>query len=227
MNSVKQFYDDNPFPGFYSAKSLEIYNAGIVNPYIKFIDGYVSKSNSILDLGCGTGLICNFLASKHPYKNFIGLDFSSAVDYAKHYAEVNNLQNINFIKDDILSYQTSRKYDLIICQGVLHHIPNIELAIEKIHSLLSNQGVLVLGLYHPIGKQLKKLVSLNYKSNVLYKDQELHPYEECYTFKQTLDLNKNLSFIDAWPKNPYLHFIFNPLKFSRSGGLVIYSFSKI
>lgn len=57
MNSVKQFYDDNPFPGFYSAKSLEIYNAGIVNPYIKFIDGYVSKSNSILDLGCGTGKI--------------------------------------------------------------------------------------------------------------------------------------------------------------------------
>lgn len=227
MNSIKEFYDDNPFPGFYSAKDLDIYKAGTVNPYIKFIDRLVSKSNSTLDLGCGTGLICNFLASKYPYKKFIGLDFSNAIDYAKDYAVVNNLQNIKFIKDDILSYRTSCKYDLIICQGVLHHIPNIELAIEKIHSLLSNQGILVLGLYHPIGKQLKKLVSLNYKSNILYKDQELHPYEECYTFKQTLNLNKNLRFINAWPNNPYLHFISNPLKFSRSGGLVIYSFSKI
>jgi hypothetical protein len=52
-------------------------------------------------------------------------------------------------------------------------------------------GKLILGVYHPWGKLVKKLFNINYKNNILYQDQECHPYETAFTISQVKKLFPN------------------------------------
>ena len=80
-----------------------------------------SYVDSILDVGCGPGFLCNLLAKKYPDKFVKGIDLSEkAIKYAKKYQ--NTLPNIAFEVQDVnLLTEPSNIYDLVICNSSLHH----------------------------------------------------------------------------------------------------------
>ena len=125
---------------------------------------------------------------------------------------------------DFLTFETDKKYDIIICCGVLHHIPDYEKALAKIKSLLKPGGTLVLAIYNKYGKILKQYFKINYNSDILYKDQELNPFELSFTNRQIHDLCNDLIFNAVTPSisNRFVDALswFN----NSNGGLVLYIF---
>jgi len=223
---IKTFYDTIRFPGPYSFESFEVYREEIINPYINLIDIYTSKISNLLDVGCGTGFITNFLAQRYQNLEIQGLDFSESIAYAAHFAKEHNLQS-QFIRQNFLEFDSDKKYQLVLCQGVLHHIPEFNKALDKLKYITEPNGYLILGLYHPFGKLLKKFFNLKYKNNILEKDQEENVYERSY-FKNSIvnAVGPNFKLIDQTPNNIIKNFIINPINFSISGGLVTYVFQK-
>lgn len=225
--SIESFYSKIQFPGPYTLESFDAYRDEIVNPYIKLINDYVKPSSNIIDVGCGTGFITNFLSLTYSDKDFLGVDFSDSIFFAEYFAQKNNLQ-AKFLRKDFLDCEFEMKYNCVICQGVLHHIPQFEKALSKLKEITEKNGYLILGLYHPFGKVLKKIVSLDYRSTILEDDQERNPYEMSYYKKSIIEkLGDKFQLESQYPRNITSHFLINPLVFSRSGGIVTYVFRKI
>jgi len=219
MDKIKKFYDSNNFPGLYTSESLDYHMDGIRNPYLKVIDRAIRSSNAktVLDLGCGTGFITNFFAKKYPDIQFTGVDFASSIDHARKIAKINNSSNVKFVKKDILNFDNQKKFDLVICQGVLHHIPDHTNAVKRILSLVKND--LIIGLYHPMGKVFKKIFKINYGDKVLHDDQENHPYETAFTKNGVKNMFSKFEISSSYPGWLIrLRSLFN----YRNGGLVTY-----
>lgn len=225
MNSIdiKNFYNKNQFPGHYTAQGLLYHNEQIKNPYLKIINQYLQSNNQVLDVGCGTGLISNLFATKYPTAQFTSVDFSDGIDYAKDYAKTNNIKNVKYLKKDFLEFKVSTQYDVVICQGVLHHIPEYNKAIEKIKLLIKPSGILILGLYHPGGKILKKMFNLDYKNKILKVDQELVPYETSFLCGKVKQMFNEYKLINSYPQITPLTAIKSIFNY-RNGGLITYVF---
>ena len=222
---VKKFYNTNQFPGKYALEDLLRYETPITNIYLNLIDRNIIPNSNILDAGCGTGLISNLLAIRHPTCNITGIDFSAAINYGKNFSIHHNISNVNFFQSNILSIDSKKEYDVIVCQGVLHHIPEYMLALTKLHLALKPGGRILLGLYHPVGKLLKKVFSLKYNSKVLYIDQEKNPYELSFTKNKVLEMHKGFRLIDAQPQR-FGSIALAALEHSTNGGLITYVLEK-
>lgn len=225
MHQVKKFYDKLQFPGPYNYNGLEYHFPKIKNPYLQIIERNLESSCDLLDIGCGTGYIANLFAKKNPNINITALDFSDAIDFAQSFAQNHSINNVEFVKQDFMQFETSKQYDVVLAQGVLHHIPDFDGAWQKAKSLVKPGGKLILAVYHPWGKILKKLMTLDYRDSILEIDQEQHPYEASFVLS---DLETNqIRLIETYPKSPKLHALLYPFRFSRSGGLTSYVFEKI
>lgn len=101
------------------------------------------KVKSILDIGCGSGTISLYLASKG--YSVKGIDISrAAINTCKNSAKNMMLKNVKF---EILEFPKkipTGKYDLIFFSEVIEHLPNDELALKRIHTLLNYNGTLFL-----------------------------------------------------------------------------------
>jgi ubiquinone/menaquinone biosynthesis C-methylase UbiE len=222
---VKEFYNKVPFPGPYSIEQLLKYGHPIENRYLRIIESQINNNQSVLDAGCGTGLITNLMALRHPQSKFMGVDFSNSIDYAGQFKKQHNINNVEFNRQDLTQLDLEQTFDVVICQGVLHHIPNYMTVITKLRELTRPGGIIILGLYHPAGKILKKVFKINYNSHTLYQDQELHPFELSFTFDEIKLMLPDFELKNAYPsilQNFWWPALFN----SKNGGLVTYILRK-
>lgn len=82
--------------------------------YKKAIEDNVKKSDVVLDIGCGTGIL-SFFAAKKGCKKVYAVDNSDIIDCAIETARLNNLdRNIEFVKCDILKFKPKEKIDVLI-----------------------------------------------------------------------------------------------------------------
>ena len=131
----------------------DFYSIDIIRPskneiVSEFIDRNRLGSNlNILDVGCGLGGMCRYLASLG--NNLTGCDILS------HYIEIGNeinslvglTEKINLISGNILEIDLpTNSFDLITCLGVLLCIPGPEV-LSKLSSLLKPGGVIFIEDY--------------------------------------------------------------------------------
>ena len=222
---IKSFYDRIQFPGHYTHEQLRRYDQGIKNIYLRFIDQYMDHGQTVLDAGCGTGLITNVFAARYR-SEFTAVDFADGIKYGQQYAKDHSIGNAQWRQQDLTQLDDVHRYDRVICQGVLHHIPDYTAALSRIKAALKPGGILLLGLYNPGGKILKRLISLDYRSDVLYQDQEKNPFELAFTVREVKSMCSDLEFLDSVPRQyKYCPDVFN-ISNSVNGGLILYAFRK-
>ena len=116
------------------------------------------KGKKILEVGCGTGNLIQFLSDKN--FQIMGTDYSNVyLDKARK-----KNPNVKFFNADLMhkeswsSFQNS--FDTVIASEVIEHIEDDSFALETIHSLLKPNGILVLtvpafnSLYSPLDKKI-------------------------------------------------------------------------
>jgi len=222
--AVKEFYSKIKFPGPYTLADLEFYDEGIYNPYLAILNDAVKGSKSVLDIGCGSGFITNLLARQNPKTVFTAIDFSDSIDYAKNFTKKYRTKNIIYYKQDFLTWNSTHIYDLVICNGVLHHIPRYEEALEKIKKLSSDK--IVMGVYNPYGKLLKKVFPIDYKNETLYLDQEECPFELTFSNGQMKNIFREYKCLKIHPSiNNDLVNLYNIFNYAN-GGLTLYVWEK-
>lgn len=225
MNKVKRFYDQLQFPGFYYKDHIVESEQRIANRYLCLLDQKIDPGDTVLDAGCGTGFVSNLLAYRHPQCEFDAVDFADSVDYGQDFARLHDIKNITYYRGDLRDWQSTRQYDKIICQGVLHHIPEYERALRNICQMLRPGGQLLLGVYHPWGKWSQKKQNIEYGNRILELDQEHHPFEITFSLQQVRSMLPGWRMLDHQPRllgSAALASLFN----ARSGGLVLYILEK-
>lgn len=94
----------------------------------------------ILDLGCGTGVLCDYLDRKQKYK-YVGVDISSvAISRAKEKF------NLKFKCSDALSFSPAGKFDIIIFNEVLYYT-DFEAVLKKYCHVLKPDGIFIISIY--------------------------------------------------------------------------------
>jgi ubiquinone/menaquinone biosynthesis C-methylase UbiE len=97
---------------------------------------------SYLEVGCGDGSIALSI-SKTGRKLFL-VDFSEKmIERARENAALLEDLNVDFEVCDILTFEPSERFDLIICIGVLAHVSSVDGLILKLSNLLKDTGYLI------------------------------------------------------------------------------------
>ena len=100
------------------------------------------KDLSILDLGCGGGLICEPLAKLKA--KVTGIDFiKENIEVAKFHAQKTGLK-INYINADLSNLELKKKYDLILMLEIIEHLDDWDKIITSIKRNLNKNGVLII-----------------------------------------------------------------------------------
>lgn len=149
------------------------------------------EGKSILDAGCGSGHRIINVAEFFKNCNFLGIDITEeSLKIANELKKNKRLQNIRFLRHNIMeNVEELGKFDLVVCMGVLHHLSNPTLGLQKLITTLKSDGIIFLYLYGKLGghKRMlnKELISIllgaekqNYELGIkLVRDLELNKFE--------------------------------------------------
>lgn len=113
---------------------------GYPNPITKQVIEKTEDKTSIIDIGCGTGMLINELDKKVHDCNIIGLDISRSMINNAKLKEYTGNNKISFICNDFIAEEFSELFDLIIMKNFLHHTTNPGDYLKKASSLLKENG---------------------------------------------------------------------------------------
>jgi 2-polyprenyl-3-methyl-5-hydroxy-6-metoxy-1,4-benzoquinol methylase len=108
------------------------------------IAGHIPPEGRIVDIGCGRGMLANYLALTGPKRRVTGIDRQvKRIEAAR--ASVKGRGNIRFRLQDALDLEVE-EYDVIILSDMLHHLsyPQQDRLLEHCHRILPEDGLLLL-----------------------------------------------------------------------------------
>ena len=80
----------------------------------------IGGAESILDVGCGVGILTTFYAKQHPDRTFVGIDRSVAsITRAQEHTKALGLTNVQFECLDLDHTPLTRSYDLVLATHAL------------------------------------------------------------------------------------------------------------
>lgn len=180
----------------------------------------VNSGVSILEIGCGTGLLTELANKKFEYSNYTALDIVPECE-----SFIKNInQNIEFISSDVEEYikKTDEKYDIIISNASLQWVESLPDFINKLLEKLTPKGKLLFStfgkenfreIYYVLGKTLtyfSKSELENILKNHLPKIEE---EVRVMAFKTPKDVLKHIQNTgvnalsqEAWTKKDFISF---------------------
>ena len=185
-----------------------------LNPIrLKYIKEIIKKNNinskslnnlSLLDLGCGGGLICEPL-SRLGIK-VTGIDFvKENIKIAKDHAKKSDLR-INYVYQDLENLKIKKKFDIILMLEVIEHLDDFKRIINTNMNLLKPNGKLILSTINRTF--LSKIFAILIAENILkIIPKNTHSYEKLIKPEELIDFLNNNGFkvIDT------TGLIFNPI----------------
>lgn len=112
---------------------------------IDFISKYAVENPSVLDLGCGEGILCERLMPSQ-ISFFMGFDFSSVSIQKAHQL---NLDKAEFVCADIHSFIPNRTFDVIVFNEVFYYIHESERVkvLKRMIAKLNEDGIIITSIY--------------------------------------------------------------------------------
>lgn len=151
---VKAFYEETPFPnydGLDTRDSLRRKAGAAV--FGRMLDEQISHSARILEIGCGTGQMTNFLGMGWG-RTVIGADLCmNSLMLAQGFRDRFGINNAYFVQTNLFRPPFApASFDVVISNGVLHHTSDCRAAFRSIARLVKPGGVISIGLYNWLGR---------------------------------------------------------------------------
>lgn len=159
-------------------KDLDAKNKGGINSRHRYIlyhlkKAGLKKNSSVLEIGCGLGMLTSFIGKSLSSGKIKGVDISpESIQYAtKKYGK----HNITFEVNNMSDFKSGEKFDFIVFPDVLEHIPveahnNIFATIRK---LVNPDSVVLINIPNPMALEY---MHIHYKDELQIIDQPLHTY---------------------------------------------------
>ncbi len=100
--------------------------------------------------GCGTQQALMWALS-NPDAQIYATDISRrTLDIAGNFAQQLNLMNLKLEQEDLASSRFSKRFDLVVCTGVLHHLPDPTVGLQNLREAIKTSGAIILMVYNRI-----------------------------------------------------------------------------
>ncbi len=103
------------------------------------IKKYTKENGKLLDVGGGTGLYAQAFAKSGYNVTLIDIDSKSCAYVQQKYGNI-----LKVIEGDALKNNFQEKYDIIFCNQIIEHYPNVNEFLSKMKNTLSENGLLIL-----------------------------------------------------------------------------------
>jgi len=109
-----------------------------------FINKYAVNKKNVVDIGCGAGTLCFYIANKEI--EVLGVDVSSkAIKTCQESSKSMGLDKLaKFKVADFPNKSINRKFDLVVFTEVIEHLHDDKLALEKIFTMLNKGGIVII-----------------------------------------------------------------------------------
>jgi SAM-dependent methyltransferase len=206
---VQAFYEKTPFPNYDDFDSVaSLAEKARQGRFARLLDAQVPPNVSIVECGCGTGQLSNFLsiANRRVYAADLCLH---SLRLGRDFARRHHLKRVRFLQMNLFRPALrAESFHLVISNGVLHHTSDPFLAFRTISELVSPGGYLLVGLYHRYGRlitdarralfrlsggrlkgldpNLRRQEASAAKKEAWFADQYRHPHESKHTIGEVL-----------------------------------------
>jgi SAM-dependent methyltransferase len=222
---VKSFYEQNPFPNYDGTDSIRtLIDKARKHIYPRLLAEQIPFNSLVLEVGCGTGQLTNYLSIG--CRNVVGVDLCvNSLRLAESFRTNQGLSRARFVQMNLFSpcFEESA-FDIILCNGVLHHTSDPYGGFRSILPLLRPGGRIVVGLYNAYGRlmtnarqafvratngrferidaHLRRSGLGQTKQHAWFMDQYRHPHESKHTVDEVLGwFDRNgVDFVNAVPK---------------------------
>jgi ubiquinone/menaquinone biosynthesis C-methylase UbiE len=142
---VQEQYEEHPYPRWRYISIDRDKHGSVLQQY----------PYDILIAGCGTGQQILQDKRMYPNANILAVDLSrSSIAYAKRKVEELGVTGVEFAHADILQLGAlDKKFDFVMCSGVLHHMEDPEAGLAVLKSLLKPEGLMNIGLYSEYARE--------------------------------------------------------------------------
>jgi len=168
---ISEHYTESPYPrwtslGYHTPTDyLQALHTEL--PHFVPNDKLKGKTLELLVAGCGTGLQAIRAAKYFNNIKVTAIDLSPAsIAYARMMAQKLRVDNVDFFEGNLLDIaQLGKTFDIIECSGVLHHMPDPESGLSALTEVLSDHGLIKIGLYSELARQqisaTKEIINTN------------------------------------------------------------------
>ncbi len=208
-DQVRAFYEKTPFPDYDDFDSVaSLMQKARRGRFARLLDEQVPPGARILECGCGTAQLSNFLSIGG--RTVFATDICrNSLRLGRDFARQHHLERVRFLQMNL--FRPTFKpgsFHLVISNGVLHHTSDPLLAFQTIARLVKPGGFILIGLYHRYGRwitdarralfsvsggrfqfldpNLRNLDSSDARKRAWFADQYQHPHESKHTFGETL-----------------------------------------
>ncbi len=222
---VREFYERHPFPSYDDHESLRsLISKSRKGVYAKLLADQIPFNARVLEIGCGTGQLSNFLAIG--CRTVIGTDLCmNSLRLAEDFRRRQGLTRARFVQMNLFRPAfAAEQFDVVLCNGVLHHTSDPRGGLERIVRLVKPGGHVVVGLYNRFGRwfldarrgvfritggrfrwidpYLRATPMSRTKRDAWFADQYQHPHESTHTMDEVLGWfdAMGLDFVNAVPK---------------------------
>ncbi|MFL5264545.1 MAG: class I SAM-dependent methyltransferase, partial [Anaeromyxobacteraceae bacterium] len=204
---LRDFYAAAPFPGYPPRDSYAaLRRRAERSEFARLLDQAIPPDATVLEVGCGTGQMCLFLATAD--RLVVGADLTRAsLELAAAAARRFEVGRARFVETDLRAPGLrAGAFDVVYCSGVLHHTPDPEASFRALARLVRPGGFIVLGLYnayarlpHRLRRAVARLTGLRFvpldsvlrdraaepaRREAWLRDQYLHPEEHRHTLAE-------------------------------------------
>jgi len=221
---VKQFYENTPFPNYDDLDNqralIEKARDGL---FARLLNEQIPYSARVVEVGCGTGQLTNFLTIAH--RTVVGTDVClNSLQLAQKFKTEHGLERATFAQMNL--FRPALKdgfFDVVICNGVLHHTGDPRGGFKRISRLAKPGGYVVVGLYNAYSRQLhyglralfrltgvtRRFLDPHFgrvgaagKREAWFQDRYVHRHESCHTLDEVLGWmeESDLEFLNSIPK---------------------------
>ena len=211
---VREQYEENPYPRWVNLElSLRPFSiskwANLLKLRLFDKNIFNTKVPNVLIAGCGTGQ--QSIERKTHYKNsqILAIDLSlSSLAYAKRKTEELQVSGIEYMQSDILELdKIEKKFDIIECAGVLHHMDDPLSGWRVLTNCLKKGGLMRIGLYSESARQIivkirqeikakgigsTKTEMKSFRNDIIRSNKEHHikikPISDFYSLSEFRDL---------------------------------------
>lgn len=152
-DEIRAFYEETPFPNYDEFDSVgSLVSKARRGIFAKLLDDQIPAGARILECGCGTGQLTNFLSIAN--RTAIGADIClNSLKLANGFKQQNGLARAHFLQMNLFRpVLKPGSFDLVISNGVLHHTSDPFLGFRTISTLVKPGGYVLIGLYHRYGR---------------------------------------------------------------------------
>ena len=223
---VKAFYEKVPFPNYDDCDSTgSLIDKAKRSVFISLLDEQIPFGTMILEIGCGTGQLTNFLGVAN--RTVFGTDIClNSLRLAQEFKEKNVIAGSHFLQMNLFRpVFKPETFHLVYCTGVLHHTSDPFAGFQSIARLVRPNGYIVIGLYHRYGRlmhdfrriiinvcrgrarfldqRLRKRTKIGKtQRDAWFADQYNHPHESKHTINEIMTWleQTGFAFVKSIPK---------------------------